>query len=52
MTNQHKPYGVYEKNIKRIIDVMCSIFYSATLLVDLYYSCDFSKNKIRLSSYI
>lgn len=26
MTNQHKPYGVYEKYIKRIIDVMCSIF--------------------------
>lgn len=25
MINQHKPYGIYEKYIKRIIDVMCSI---------------------------
>ena len=30
MNNQHKPYGLYEKYFKRVLDVFCSL---AALLV-------------------
>lgn len=35
MNNKHKPYGIYEKYIKRLLDIICS-FFALVLLSWLY----------------